>query len=224
MRGFYAKVVEAPAGVAVAERQLIEFNHRLANILQTVVTLIELRSRRMEEDSVAQHELDGLAAHVQAAAALHRLLLPPRTPGHVDLGALIEDVAVAIEGVTGLVCVVEAEPVYVPGRVAIHLAAVINELAWNAHRHAYVGSKGGVIRIVCRMDADARLRLSVADRGCGLPPDFDPHASEGLGLTIVRATARQFGGEIRVESEQGTRFTLLLSIPLRDGGAPSGPG
>ena len=99
----------------------------------------------------------------------------------------------------------------VPGRVAMHLAAAVNELAWNAHKHAYRGAEGGSIRIVCRRDADAWLRLSVADRGCGVPAGFDPSASEGLGLMVVCATARQFGGELRVELDRGTRFTLLLT-------------
>ena len=217
--GFYPKFAEAPAGEALAERQVIEFNHRLANVLQTVVALIERQRRRMEDNLLAQNELDSLAAHVQAVAALHRLLLPPRTPGHVDFGALIENVAVAIEGITGMICVVDAEPIHLPGHVAMHLAEVINELAWNAYKHAYGSSRGGVVRIACQMGADARLSLSVADRGCGLPANFDPHASEGFGLMIVCATARRFGGEIQVDSEQGTRFTLLLSIPLYDGGA-----
>ena len=108
----------------------------------------------------------------------------------------------------------------VPGQVAMHLAAAVNELAWNAYKHAYGGAEGGVIRIVCRRDADGRLLLSVADRGRGLPAGFDPHASEGLGLMVVCATARQFGGEVRVESDQGARFTLLLPIRACEGGMP----
>jgi len=57
------------------------------------------------------------------------------------------------------------------------------------------------------------LRLSVADQGCGLPADFDPRVSEGLGFMVVCATARQFDGELQAESHEGARFTLLLTIP-----------
>jgi two-component sensor histidine kinase len=206
------KLGEALGRVALAERQLLEFNHRLVNMLQMIVTLIG-RHARLQHDPVARNELDALSARVHAAAALHRHLLPPRQPGHVNLGALIEDMAVAIEGITGLACDVDAEPVIVPGQVAMHMATAVNELAWNAHKHAYQGAQGGEIQIVCRRDADGRLRLSVADRGCGLPAGFDPRTSTGFGLTIVCGIARQFGGEIRVDSNQGTRFTLLLKTP-----------
>jgi two-component sensor histidine kinase len=112
-----------------------------------------------------------------------------------------------------LACEVDAEAVNIPGQVAIHFATAINELAWNAYKHAYRGAEGGVIQIVCRREADARLRISVADRGRGLPADFDPSASEGFGLMVVNATARQFSGELLVQSDQGARFTLLLTIP-----------
>ena len=206
------KLAEARAGQALAERQLVELMHRLVNVLQVLVTRIE-RQRRMQDDPAVKDEFDKLAASVHASAQLHRYLLPPRKRVQVDLGALLGNVAAAIEGVTGMVCDVEAEPVTVPGEVAMHLAASVNELAWNAYKHAYGGTEGGVILIVCRRTADARLLLSVGDRGRGLPAGFDPRASEGLGLMVVWATARQFGGEVRVESKGGARFTMLLPIP-----------
>lgn len=203
---------EARARLALAELQLTEFNHRLANVLQRLVSRIE-RQRRTQDDPARRDELESLVASVHASARLHRYLLPSRTQMHVDLGSLLVNVAAAIEDVTGLFCDVEVESVNVPSQVAVHLAAAVNELAWNAHKHAYSGAEGGNIRIICRRDADGRLRLSVADQGCGLPADFDPLGSEGLGFMVVCATARQFGGELRVESDRGARFTLLLSIP-----------
>jgi two-component sensor histidine kinase len=206
------KLVEEQARRALAERQFIEFNHRLANVLQMLVVRIE-RQRRIQDDPGRCDGLDSLVASVQASAQLHRCLLPPRGQTPVAFGSLLENLAAAIEGVTGLLCHVEAEPVYLPGQVAVHLAAAVNELAWNAHKHAYGGTRGGVVRIVCRYDADGRLRLSVADQGCGLPAGFDPRVRDGLGLMLICAAVRQFGGELWVESDRGARFTLLLNIP-----------
>ena len=207
------KLVEAREGRALADRQLIELTHRVANVMQLLVTRMERQQRRLRQDPTVSDELDGLVASVRASAQLHRFLLPQRTPVQVDLGALLGDLAFAIAGVTGPLCDVDATAVTVPGHVATQPAAAVNEPAWNAHKHAYRGVEGGVIRITCRRDADARLLLSVADQGPGLPTGFDPHASKGIGLMVVYATARQFGGELRVESsERGARFTLVLPI------------
>jgi two-component sensor histidine kinase len=205
-------LADARARQAVVERQLVEFNHRVANVLQMLAARVE-RQRRAQADPVARGELDQLLTSVQASARLHRYLLPQRGHARIDFGPLLVDLAAAINGVTGLRTFVEAESVDVSSQVAMQLAAAVNELAWNAHKHAYRGAQGGVLHIACRRDADARLLLSVADRGRGLPVDFDPRASEGLGLQVVYATVSQFGGELRTESDRGARFTLLLDLP-----------
>ena len=206
------KLVEARAKQALAELQLTEFNHRLANVLQRLVNRID-RQLRAQDDWARREELERLMASVHASARLHQYLVPPRTQKRVNLGSLLENVVAAIEGVTGLICDIEVEPINVSSQVAVHLAAAVNELTWNAHKHAYRGTEGGKIRIVCLRSADGRLQLSVADQGCGLPAGFDPQAGEGLGFTIIRAIARQFDGELRVEFAGGARFTLLLNIP-----------
>ena len=205
------KLAEAREEKALAERQRVEVTHRVANALQMLMIRIE-RQCRMQVDPVVRDELGKLAASAHASAQLHRYLLPPRVSVYVDFGELLRKLAAAIECTTGLRCETEVETLTIPGHVAADLAAAVNELAWNACKHGYDSGEGGVIRITCRRHTDARLLISVADRGCGLPVGFDPRASKGLGLMVVFATVRQFGGEIRVTSDQGTQFTMLLPI------------
>ena len=205
------KLAEARDAKALAERQRIEVTHRMVNALQVLMIRIE-RQQRMQVDPTVIDELGKLAASARASAQLHQYLLPPREVAYLEFGELLRKLATAIECTTGLRCEVDVERLTVPGQVAADLAAAVNELAWNAYKHGYGGVEGGVIRISCRRHTDTRLLVSVADRGCGLPAGFDPRASKGLGLMVVFATARQFGGEVRVTSDQGARFTLLLPI------------
>ena len=213
------KLAEARARQALAEHQLAEFNHRVANMLQMLASRVE-RQRRLHDVPARRDELEKLIASIRATGQLHRYLLPPRKHLRVDLGVLLMNVATAIEGMTGLVCDVDAESLNVPGQVATHLAAAVNELAWNAHKHAYRGEEGGGIRIVCRRDADTLLRLCVVDWGSGLPPDFDPRVSKGLGLIVVCTTTWQYSGTLQVESDQGAHFTLLLNTQTFEGPLP----
>ena len=91
----------------------------------------------------------------------------------------------------------------------------------------------GTITISTGSD-DAEAWVSVADTGCGIPPEslnriFDPFFTTkpvgqgtGLGLSVSNAIVRKHGGRIDVESEvgRGTRFTVRL--PLADtAAAPS---
>ena len=87
---------------------------------------------------------------------------------------------------------------------------------------------GGTVTVELKKRGE-QLLLSVADTGCGIPPErlehlFDsclhpqtaaPRHGLGLGLPICRAVAERHGGRIAVESvlNQGTRF--IVSLPDR---------
>ena len=91
---------------------------------------------------------------------------------------------------------------------------------------------GGTVTVELKKRG-TQLLLSVADTGCGIPPErlehlFDsclqpqkavPRHGLGLGLPLCRAIAERHGGRIAVESvpQQGTRFTV--SLPDRQLGA-----
>jgi len=82
---------------------------------------------------------------------------------------------------------------------------------------------GGTMKIGLQRD-DKGVRLTVADTGCGIPPQdipkiFNPFFTTkevgkgtGLGLTVVHGIVREHGGSIDVESEpgSGTMFSIVL--------------
>jgi PAS domain S-box-containing protein len=91
-----------------------------------------------------------------------------------------------------------------------------------------IGGAIGTITVRLAMEPDgARLRLSVADSGCGMNEAtklriFEPFFTTktvgegtGLGLSIVAGIVKDHDGRIEVESApgQGTRFHLLLPLP-----------
>ena len=84
--------------------------------------------------------------------------------------------------------------------------------------------ESGTLRVAAARDGEQHIRLTVADTGCGIPPDvlpkiFEPFVTTkargkgtGLGLTVVLGIVQEHGGSITVDSipGQGTTFTLLL--------------
>ena len=79
--------------------------------------------------------------------------------------------------------------------------------------------------------AGTNLEISVADTGCGIPPDVLPHIFDpfvqaqdpthtadrtggtGLGLSICRRLVAMMGGELSVETELGKGSTFTARIP-----------
>ena len=88
---------------------------------------------------------------------------------------------------------------------------------------------GGHIAIVSRIDAAGALHVAVCDSGAGipareLPTVFDAFATSdarrarggggaGLGLWISRALARLHGGDLTIESVEGSGTTATLVLP-----------
>jgi two-component system sensor histidine kinase HydH len=75
-------------------------------------------------------------------------------------------------------------------------------------------------------DQDGTVTVSISDTGEGISPDirpriFDPFFSTkdegiGLGLSMVHKIIENHNGRIRVESEQGSGTTFIISLPIVD--------
>ncbi|HXK16860.1 MAG TPA: ATP-binding protein [Polyangiaceae bacterium] len=109
----------------------------------------------------------------------------------------------------------------IPGQ----LTQVFVNLFTNA-AHA-MGNGGGILRISVRpLDAEASLRIDVADTGNGIPLEAMPQIFEpffttktdgrgtGLGLSIVRGILDAHGGTIQVSSARGQGTSFTLTLPL----------
>jgi len=88
-------------------------------------------------------------------------------------------------------------------------------------------------RIVVSVEpADAGVRISVADNGCGIPEEDMPYifdrfyrgdasrgtkkGGSGLGLSIVKSIMIAHGGSVEAESEVGKGTTVRLFLPLQN--------
>ena len=88
-----------------------------------------------------------------------------------------------------------------------------------------IGDREGTIRVTAQ-NQDARVLLTVADDGPGIPKDVLPHIFDpffttkdvgegsGLGLSIVHGIIERHGGHIDVESEPGRGTQFAISFPL----------
>ncbi len=119
----------------------------------------------------------------------------------------------------------------------LRLGQVLMNLVGNSLKFTDEGEVFLSVACEKRTDTDMILRFSVADTGCGIPPEnmnrlFDPfsqadesisrtHGGTGLGLSISQKIVQQFGGEIWVESEVGYgsvfHFTVKLGLQAEPG-------
>ncbi len=197
----------------LSQRQVMlaqEFEHRLINGLQLIVSLLSLQSRTATTPEAAD-QLTIAARRVAALGRVHRRLHLLDHQDHVEfkeyLQLLCEDLSGLLfqEG-SGYAIVVEGAKAEIPTTMAIPLGFIVNELITNSVKYA-----AGHITVRIEATSPTDRSLSVMDDGPGLPAGFKPADSKGLGMKIVLSLVQQFGGELHImpgEGGRGTRFMV----------------
>ena len=206
----------------LAQRQVVqaqEFEHRLINGLQMISSLLSLQSRKARTSDAAD-QLAIAASRVAALGRVHHRLHLLDDHDHVEFNRYLEDLCADL---SPLLCEesgdcaisVEGANAEIPTTLAIPLGFIVNELITNSAKYGE-----GNITVRFETTAPGCYSLSVLDSGPGLPAQFDPAGSKGLGMKIVQALVKQIGGELRISAAhegRGARFTIAFS-------SASGPG
>jgi two-component system, sensor histidine kinase PdtaS len=199
----------------MAEQQAMlamEFEHRLVNGLQLIASMLSLQSRAAATPEAAA-QLTIASGRVASLGRVHHRLHLLDHQNVVEfkqyLQLLCEDLSdLLFQGRPDQAILCYGDTAEIPTVVAIPLGFVINELITNSAKYA----KGDII---VRFEATSPdgCSLSVSDDGPGLPAQFDPAKSKGLGMKIVRSLVKQIGGELHIragEHGHGTRFTVTF--------------
>jgi two-component system OmpR family sensor kinase len=146
----------------------------------------------------------------------------------VDVGALLGEIAAVARDMGQSVTVDADVGCEVAGDV-VALRRLFQNLVDNATTF------GGTAQIEARREG-SNVRVDVADRGPGLPEDmlervFEPFSRNdpsrnratggvGLGLTIARGIARDFGGSVTLANRQGGGLVATVRLPARERRSP----
>jgi two-component sensor histidine kinase len=193
---------------------LKEMNHRVANSLQLISSLIELQARKVG-DETARALLRQAAERVEAVTLVHRRLYTSQDVETVDmasyLAGLVEELSRATHGSDGAGTIqFSCVPVRLETDRAVALGLVVNELVTNALKYAYAEGVGPVRVTLDHGDGDGMLRLIVEDDGVGFADDA-PARGSGLGSLIVNSMAQTLRAKVQRDAGHcGTRFVVTM--------------
>ena len=236
-----------------AERATVEELRRLSALRADFVSLVshELRSplaavigaaRTLQErrDELTAEQRDQLLSLISGEASRLTVLVADVLDtsrieagtfsyqfGEVDVASLIEDVVATASvrqaevGVRAML----AEPLPPVGGDRERLRQVLTNLVENAVKYS---AEGDAVEVSAQRE-DLYVRISVSDRGPGIPDDQQQlifqkfgraeveggsKPGTGLGLFIARSIAEAHGGTLEVQSRRGGGATFTLSLPL----------
>src|SRR5690606_17621743 len=133
-----------------------------------------LMQSRHAESPETREQLKSARDRVLSMGTVYRHLYRTETVGPVEFGDFLRLICGESENAYGgarIVC--DTESLFVTGTTATSRAVRLHELITNALKYAYPEDEQGVIHISLKRDAAGQIVFRVADRGQGLPPDFD---------------------------------------------------
>jgi two-component sensor histidine kinase len=196
----------------VAHQQVLirEVNHRVANSLQLVSSLVHMQMAAVK-DGPAQDALRDTQARIDAIVQVHRRLYTSEDVQFVNmldyLTGLTGELSQSLAADARCRLILKAESVKLPTDMAVSLGVAVAELVTNACKYAYPEGRSGEVRILFGADGPG-YRLVVEDDGQGFSA-AEPAQGTGLGRTVISAMARNLGAELLFgPAHQGARAVL----------------
>lgn len=191
----------AAANAALVQEKdvlLQELNHRVANSLQIIASIMLQRVRNVQSEETREHLRD--AHHrVMSIAKLQRLLASS-SADEVQLRPYLTDLCASIGASMiadpdKLSLTVTTDDSVMNAEQSVSLGLIVTELAINSLKHAFpdAGQTGKID--VTFAGNEAGWVLTVADDGIGMP-DQQMAAKPGLGTGIVNALAAQLSASV----------------------------
>ncbi|RVG73180.1 sensor histidine kinase [Sinorhizobium meliloti] len=197
---------------------LQEVQHRVANSLQIIASVLMQSARRVQSEEARGH-LRNAHHRVMSIAALQQQL-STSLGGKVELRAYFTQLsrslgASMIADPDRLSIQVTVDDSVVDADVSVSMGLIVTELVINALKHAFPDERNGVIVIDYRSSGND-WTLSIADNGIGVPRGNDAPKA-GLGTGIVEALVKNLNGEIEL-SDAGPG--AVVTISHRESAAP----
>jgi two-component sensor histidine kinase len=203
-----------------AETLLSEVNHRVANSLALVSSLVSMQAKSMP-DEAAKKALVEAQQRIFAVALVHRELYSSGDVRTVTLdeylSSLLEHLKTSLLGGGATALSYTLEPVKLSTDTSINLGVVVTEWVTNAFKYAYPDG-GGEIRVRLRQLSNEKAEMVVEDDGVGRS-ETEMIKGTGLGSRIVSAMAATIGAEIEYQPRRpGTAARLVFPAALAEQG------
>lgn len=229
-------VSETQEGITLANAQqllrekdllLEEMEHRFANSLQIIASILLIKARAVQSEETRLQLLDAHQRVLSVAAVqkhLHRS--GPNEPIEIAhyLTELCETLAQSMIGDSlGTSLRVEADSTVISSRDAVSLGLIVTELVMNALKHAFPENRLGTTIVVSYRAAQSGWKLAVCDNGAGSSnTDAGKH---GIGTAVIQAFARQLDACVYSTSDRsGTTVSVshaTLATPVSTIGVKS---
>lgn len=209
------EVLQTRTDELLRQKQMLleEMQHRVANSLQIIASILMLKARAVTSEEARGH-LHDAHQRVMSVAAVQTHLHASEGIDQIEVAGYLKKLC----GSLAISMVGEGQPIVVDviadqGMIessqAVSLGLIVTELLINAIKYAFPAARTDA-RVLVTYEIDGTAwKLAVSDNGVGKPVDQVTAGSGGLGTAIVKALVGQL--QARIDTTSGSNG-LAVSI------------
>lgn len=213
------KYVQQRMELSLKEKEVLlrEVHHRVKNNMQVISSILNLQSSYVSD----QYALDLLKEsqnRIKTMAYIHESLYQNKSFTSVNFSdyvyTLVNNIVQSYTSSTEKIKLeLNIEKVALSLDSSIPAGLIINELITNAIKHAFPGTRQGIISFNLRCKNNF-VYLEVKDNGIGFAPGVGFENNHSLGLQLVNTLIEQIEGELNFKSKKngGTKVLVIFRM------------
>lgn len=197
----------------LAHQQVLlqEMQHRVANSLQIIASILLLKARAVNSEET-RHHLRDAHQRVMSVAEVQSHLHASGGVDQIEVGSYLTKLCGSIAAMISDDRPIDLRVVAGAGRIgsdkAVSLGLIVTELVINALKYAFPVDRSDALVLVAFEAEGENWTLTVTDNGVGKSADETPSAHGGLGTVIVAALVKQLGASVEVLATPGLQVTI----------------
>ena len=193
--------------IALDEKSLLlkELNHRVKNNMQTIVSLIRLQIKKVEDEKVKDMFIT-IQNRINAMSYLYELLYYQANIAYINgydyFTLLINELKNSYGGEVNINLDIKTD---IKVEQSIYCGLILNELVTNSFKYAFKNKKGNIYIKLQKIDDN--YILDVEDDGVGYDKNKD---TDSLGLVLVDTLAKdQLDGDVKIQIDNGVKVQIV---------------
>ena len=192
---------------------LKEVHHRVKNNLQVISSILNLQSSYIEDEKIITI-LRESQDRIKTMSIIHESLYQANDFSKINFSqyivSLSKNLVLSYGNLDSFVeTVFEVDEVSLSLDLSIPCGLIINELVSNALKYAFKGREKGKINIILTLK-NGIVTIKVSDNGVGMSKNINIKETNTLGLQLVTALVEQIEGELKIDYNKGTTFTVTF--------------
>ena len=200
----------------LAEKNILikEIHHRVKNNLQLVMCLLNIQSRKNNNDEINDFIEKG-QTRISSMSLIHQNLYQSdnleKVNFHDYLLELIESIKNCLNDSKKIEFNVNVQSISFDIQTAIPLGLIINELVCNSIKYAFPNEAYGKINIqITYIKSDEKYILVYNDDGIGMDINVN-NKPKSIGLKLIKLLTEQLNGTIKTNSLNGLEYEIIFN-------------